>query len=295
MIWVAGDRGARNARCSPTPDAQGDTLKSSPRISKSTTFRAEGWHGWDDYAPFYEWENARTLGRRDIAFWERTTRAVRGEVLELGCGTGRIALPLARQGVALVGIDRSSAMLRIATERAARLRARRRNHPSFVRGDIRALPFSAGSFAMVVAAYGILQSLVRERDLTATLESVARVLRPSGVLAIDLVPDVPNWKEYGERVQMRGRIRGRRLTLVESVRQDRRRRLTHFAQRFIVGSGPSAVERRFRLTFRTLPMDAMLRRLKKAGFAVESVSGDYRGGPWMPDSDAWLILARRTG
>ena len=255
----------------------------------------EGWEGWDEYAAFYDWENRQTLGRRDIGFWERATRAVRGDVLELGCGTGRIALPLARLGVSLVGIDRSSAMLEIASRRAARLRAHRRRRPVFVRGDIRVLPFLPRSFAMVVAGYGILQSLVRERDLTETLDSIARVLRPSGVIAIDLVPDVPRWKEYRDRVQLRGRIRGRRLTLVESVRQDRRRRLTHFRQRFIVGGGASAIERRFDLTFRTVPMPAMLRRLERAGFSVESVSGDYRGGPWMPDSDTWLILARRAG
>ncbi len=45
-----------------------------------------------------------------------------------------------------------------------------------VRGDIRTLPFEDGAFPMVLAPYGILQSLIRPRDLTATLASVARVL-----------------------------------------------------------------------------------------------------------------------
>ncbi|HEX4346764.1 MAG TPA: class I SAM-dependent methyltransferase [Vicinamibacterales bacterium] len=259
---------------------------------------SEGWQGWDEYAPFYDWENAQTLGRRDVGFWERAARSVHGELLELGCGTGRISIPLARSGVGVVGIDRSSAMLAHAASRVERLRrrgVRRSTLPTFVRGDIRALPFSNARFAMVVAAYGILQSLVRERDLASTLDSVARVLEPSGVLGIDLVPDVPNWREYHDRVQMRGRLRGRRLTLIESVRQDRRRHLTHFAQRFIVGTGSSAIERHFDLTFRTLPLPAMMRRLEKAGFVVESTFGGYRGAPWSPDADTWLILARRTG
>ena len=29
----------------------------------------EGWHGWDAYARFYDWENAQTVGRRDVRFW----------------------------------------------------------------------------------------------------------------------------------------------------------------------------------------------------------------------------------
>src|SRR5262245_57868839 len=47
---------------------------------------SEGWHGWDDYAAFYDWENARTLGRRDVSFWRGVARRY-GRTLELGSGT----------------------------------------------------------------------------------------------------------------------------------------------------------------------------------------------------------------
>ena len=158
----------------------------------------EGWEGWDEYAPFYDWENARTLGRRDVSFWQRMVSGISGPVLELGCGTGRIALPLARGGAKLIGIDRSGPMLaRAQTRRAAwASRGRRRGRLSLVRGDIRHLPFADARFGCVIAAYGILQSLLSERDLRATLESAHRVLKPGGVLGVDLVPDVPQWREY---------------------------------------------------------------------------------------------------
>ena len=45
--------------------------------------KREGWHGWDTYAAFYDWENARTLGRRDVAFWRRTLREEQARTLEL--------------------------------------------------------------------------------------------------------------------------------------------------------------------------------------------------------------------
>ena len=67
----------------------------------------QGWHGWDAYAPFYDWENRRTVGRRDVRFWTDLTRRVNGTVLELGCGTGRLSLPVTRVAKHFVGIDLS--------------------------------------------------------------------------------------------------------------------------------------------------------------------------------------------
>ncbi|HEY2904775.1 MAG TPA: class I SAM-dependent methyltransferase, partial [Vicinamibacterales bacterium] len=89
--------------------------------------KREGWQGWDTYAPFYDWENAQTLGRRDVPFWRRVAAGATGPVLELGCGTGRVSLPLARAGVNLIGIDRSEPMLERARRRILRTsRSKRR-------------------------------------------------------------------------------------------------------------------------------------------------------------------------
>jgi ubiquinone/menaquinone biosynthesis C-methylase UbiE len=256
--------------------------------------KREGWQGWDEYAPFYDWENAQTLGRRDVPFWRRVAAGADGPVLELGCGTGRVSLPLARAGVNLVGIDRSAPML----DRARR-QIRRSSNPQIrkslrlVRGDIRTLPFDAGAFPMVLAPYGILQSLIRPRDLTAALASVARVLAGGGTFGIDLVPDVPKWREYENRVQLRGRAAGAQLTLIESVRQDPKRHLTTFEQKYVERRGARTREHRFDLTFRTLSVRQMTGQLERAGFRVDSVLGDYRGRPWDDRADVWIILAKK--
>ena len=166
---------------------------------------AQGYEGWDEYAPFYDWENARTLGRRDVPFWRNLALQVDGPVLELGAGTGRISLPLGRSGVRLVGIDRSAAMLKRARQRVKRARLQSRVH--LVRGDIRHLPFPpfpASPFPLVIAPYGILQSLLRERDLTATLQAVWGVLAPGGTFGMELVADLPSWEEYRKRVSLKG-------------------------------------------------------------------------------------------
>jgi ubiquinone/menaquinone biosynthesis C-methylase UbiE len=253
----------------------------------------EGWRGWDEYAPFYDWENARTLGRRDVPFWQRFALDAPGHVLELGCGTGRITLPLGRAGVRIIGIDRSAPMLARARRRLSRLRHRVR--VQLVRGDIRHLPFPESSFASVLAPYGVLQSLLRERDLQATLAAVHRALRDGGTFGLELVADLPAWEEYRKRVSLRGwrRPGGAHLTLVETVRQDRSRRLTVFDQEFTERRGRHRRTSRFALTFRTLSVPQMVRRLDKAGFEVSALLGDYRGGPWDPRAEVWMIVARK--
>ncbi|MFN2445353.1 MAG: class I SAM-dependent methyltransferase [Vicinamibacterales bacterium] len=254
----------------------------------------EGWQGWDDYAPFYDWENARTQGRRDVPFWQRLASNVSGVVLELGCGTGRIAMPLARIGVSLVGIDRSSEMLAHARRRVQR--SPHGHQVRLVRGDIRHLPFADASFELVIAPYGILQSLLRERDLGETLEAVSRALGSGGTFGLELVADLPSWSEYERRTSLRGRRGlGARVTLIESVRQDRQKGLTFFDQEFVERRGRITRRRTFTLAFRTLSVPQMTRRLVKAGLEVTAILGDYRGGPWDRRAEAWIVLAKKAG
>jgi SAM-dependent methyltransferase len=88
------------------PRSSNSPPKTKPTVSGSA--------GWDDYAAFYDWENAQTMARRDVPFWRRVALAAEGPVLELGCGTGRVTLPIARAGVPVIGIDLSSPMLQRA-------------------------------------------------------------------------------------------------------------------------------------------------------------------------------------
>jgi SAM-dependent methyltransferase len=263
-------------------------------VGKNRADRREGWEGWDEYARFYDWENARTLGRRDVRFWQDLARRIGGRILELGCGTGRVTLPVARTGVALVGVDRSAPMITRARRRIRR--ARLAHRVSLLRGDIRALPFRrSATFRLVMAPYGVLQSLVRDADLAAALASVAGVIAPDGVFGLDLVPDLLTWTEYRRRVRLRGWQRAGRshLTLVESVRQDRARRLTIFDQEYIERRGARRARHKFSLIFRTLSVPQMSRRLERAGFRITAVLGDYHGGPWDRRADVWLILAQK--
>lgn len=280
---------------------------------RSTAATGDGSQGWDDYAPYYDWENARTIGTRDVAFWRRVVADARGPVLELGCGSGRVLVPVSKTSgfvsaehpgrtrhlrSFLIGIDRSAPMLALARRRTRSVPPSCR--PILIRGDIRAIPLRTESVELVIAPYGILQSLLRKPDLSRTLAEAARVLRPRGLFIADLVPDLPKWESYHRQVRLHGRHGDGQVTLVESVRQDRRRGLTTFEEEF-VEAGPRAadssrrarVAARFSLTFRTVPLPEIRRRLDRAGLRVERLLGGYRGQRWTSASETWLICARR--
>jgi ubiquinone/menaquinone biosynthesis C-methylase UbiE len=174
-------------------------------------------------------------------------------------------------------------------------KARVRKRVKLVRGDIRHLPFPDRSFPLVMAPYGILQSLLVERDLKKTLEAVSSVLTKNGTFGLELVADLPAWSEYSKRVSLQGTRgpHGKPITLIESVRQDRKNHITRFDQEFVEGRGKSASRRQFSLAFRTVTVPQMVNRLEKAGFEVSALLGDYQGGPWDMRAEVWIILARR--
>jgi ubiquinone/menaquinone biosynthesis C-methylase UbiE len=260
----------------------------------------KGHEGWDEYAAYYDWENRQTVGRRDIGFWSdfalrASSRQASGRprILELGVGTGRVAIPVARAGASVVGVDRSPSMLARARERVRR--AGLGSRVQLIRGDIGQLPFPDATFPLVMAPYGILQSLLDERLLSATLKDVGRVLTRRGTFGLELVADLPAWDEYSNRTTLRGARgpHGKPIALVESVKQDRRKGITRFEQTFVEGRGRTATRKTFTLAFRTLSVPQMVQRLEKAGLEVSALLGDYQGGPWDLRAEVWIILARR--
>ena len=164
-----------------------------------------------------------------------------------------------------------------------------------IRGDIRHLPFPDKSFPLVMAPYGILQSLLDEQLLKATLKDVRRVLTRNGTFGLELVADLPAWDEYSNRITLRDDRgpHGKPIHLIESVKQDRRKHITRFEQTFVEGRGAAKTRKTFSLAFRTLTVPQMVERLEQAGMQVSALLGDYQGGPWDLRADVWIILARK--
>jgi SAM-dependent methyltransferase len=120
----------------------------------------------------------------DIEFVADLAQEATGPVLELGCGTARLLLPLARLGHEAIGVDASEAMLAIARAKLADEGAAVRTRVSLHQGDISQVDLD-GRFGLVVIAYNTLMHLAPVA-LASCLANVRRRLAPGAALFIDV-------------------------------------------------------------------------------------------------------------
>ena len=126
---------------------------------------------------------------QDIAFYKRLASSAQ-DVLEYGCGSGRIAIPIARGGARVVGVDDSTPMLQ-------RLEGKLQNEPQEVRerltivaGDMRNKKLEQ-RFDLVICAFNTFLHLYERRDAEGFLARVREHLKPGGVFAFDVSVPAP--------------------------------------------------------------------------------------------------------
>ena len=113
------------------------------------------------YDAFYSRPGPQIAG--DVAFYEGVAREVGGPVLELACGTGRIALPLAKAGLHVTGVDRSEAMLAMARRKLAALLGPVQGSLTLVNQDMSALNLGQ-RFGCVFVPFRSFQALIYKEN-----------------------------------------------------------------------------------------------------------------------------------
>jgi SAM-dependent methyltransferase len=119
----------------------------------------------------------------DVSFYVEEAVRSGGPVVELGVGTGRIAIPTAAAGIAVVGIDASAEMLAVAREQAELGGVT--GLIEFRHGDLRD-PQLEGSFPLVTIPFRSLLHMETDRDRRAALAAVRGLLAPGGRFIFDV-------------------------------------------------------------------------------------------------------------
>ena len=131
----------------------------------------------------------------DIPFYLDEAKRSGGPVLELGCGTGRVSIPIALSGIELVGLDSSTAMLERAQQKAESIGA---TGLSLLQADMRnfSLP---DKFSLIIIPFRGLLSVLSVEDEVRVLANIKRHLAPGGRLVFDIfVPDLNMMVQEGD-------------------------------------------------------------------------------------------------
>jgi len=121
----------------------------------------------------------------DVEFYRELARGAGGPILDVGCGTGRVAIELARDGHAVLGVELSAAMLAIAERRRAELPYEAAARLELAQADMTTLSL-AREFALIITPFRSFQALLTQEAQRSALSAMRSHLRSGGHLVLDL-------------------------------------------------------------------------------------------------------------
>jgi SAM-dependent methyltransferase len=226
----------------------------------------------------------------DAEFYRSLAIETGGPVLELGCGTGRVLLPIAQEGLACTGLD-------LAPDMLAALRAKDPpENLDLVCSSMHDFDLGDRRFALVYSAFRAFQHLYSVEEQLGCLACVRRHLAPGGVLAFDVFyPRLERLAvaEEPEEEDLRFHQDGEEIVRYTHVTRDYAFQLLDVRMRYerrregeVVANEISRFHMRW---FHRYELEHLLAR---AGFGEVEIYGDFDRGPLHEDSPALVVIAR---
>jgi SAM-dependent methyltransferase len=217
------------------------------------------------------------VGREDVGFYVAESRKSGGTVVELGVGTGRIAIPIAEKGKRVIGVDSSREMLA-----ACRRRAEAAGVAELLDlrlGDLRNPPLEE-QVPLVICPFRSYLHLADDGERIEALEAARAALVPGGRLIFDVFEPKPD-----DIAETHGRWLEREPGIYERAHWDEDARTLTLSVR-----GPEGAAT---MSLAWISRDQWQELLEEAGFEVEAVYGWFNRTPYR-DGEDMIFVARRT-
>ncbi len=228
---------------------------------------------YDRIARLYDPWSASVV--EDVGFYLERARRSGGPVVELGVGTGRLAIPIAADGIEVIGVDLSEGMLAIAREQAALAGV----SVDLRHGDMRDPPVK-GPVPLVTIPFRSLLHMQTDADRRTVLRAVLALLEPGGILIFDVF--TPGADDIAET---HGRWLEREPGIFERADWDERHRTLILRVR---GDG---VESELGLAW--ISIGEWRELLDEEGFDVVGLYGWFDETPWSGHEDSIWVCRRR--
>jgi SAM-dependent methyltransferase len=235
----------------------------------------------------------------DVAFYLHHCLSTDGEILELGCGTGRVLIPAAQLGCRITGLDFSRGMLARCRRKLSTLSAEVRNRVTLLEGDMTCFEL-ARQYSVIIIPFRPLEHLLEHQEQRSCFSAIRRHLLPGGVVAFDVSNSAA--PGYGDRANPRG------VVTVNCERPGGRLRECAITT---ASGGPheggcvgiettydvrdsSGASRRIQQLYKLhcYTVSDLFAHLKAVGLAAEQVSGDFDGSKYSEFSPEIICVAR---
>jgi SAM-dependent methyltransferase len=229
----------------------------------------------------------------DLEFYKEFALRGGGSALEVGVGTARVAIPLAKAGVRVVGIDNSEYMLEVAREKLAKESKAVRDRVTLKRCDMRNFELEQ-TFRLIYIPASTFDHCATAQDRNRCLSCIHNHLEDKGRFAFDIeqvTPEKPKASWWIDRKELEGDIMVVRTIF---TRRDFARRICSLDLFFEVYKNGKLVERYHEYgEVAILFKDELVDLLEQAGFEVETVYGDFDKSEFQENSPRAVFVTSK--
>lgn len=250
-------------------------------------------------AQFYDIDQ-HPADNEDIPFYLHTASQFGSPILELACGTGRVAIPFATRGFSVYGLDISREMLTIFEEKRQELPRDVCERITVKQADMTDFSFNT-AFKLILIPFHSFQTLTSDEKARKCLDCVYHHLDEGGafILNVSRLDDgfAQNWVTGLETQESTMFLEDGRFVSRYTVFQelDQQRRLMSFDNLYrISATGTEAEEHRDRLQIRYYGEGELRQLLNEAGFEVMKMMGGYDGAS-VEDGEELILVCRKKG
>ena len=255
-----------------------------------------------DISPYDAWadiyDSVFSYVNEDIPFYVDEAVRSGGPVIELGCGTGRVALPIALNGIDVVGLDSSSLMIKKARQKAEQTGG---SNLKLVQADMIDFKFD-DKFPLAIVPFHGLLSLLSLEDMERTLLNIRRHLTPEGKLIFDIfVPDLNMMVQEGDVPyhfrDVTDPNTGRRLVIWNQASYDSHSQIMSIRSTIEELDRSGRVENKMYRDFalRYIFRWEMHYLLRACGYDILELYGDFRRQEFDENSTEMVWVATPTG
>jgi SAM-dependent methyltransferase len=247
----------------------------------------------EEFQDPYLYDLEESYWEPDGPFVEALAREVGGPLLDLACGSGRLAIPLAERGFAVTGVDLAAPMVERAWQKAAAAGVSVR----FVHDDARAVRLRE-RFGLVVVTGNAFQAFLSDADRDALLATVAAHLAAGGLFVFGARAPVAEHLETNREEGVWNRYAtpdGREVTVSGYQRFDPETMVQHWTTlRRWRGAAGQPVTRATRIAIRYAAADEIAAVLGRHGLAVRSAHDSWSDAPLAPASPHMVFVCARA-